>query len=313
MAMFHKVRVGNTVINTIDWEMNPDLSFGTFESWGGRERVRNNDERVYYFFVDAWGEEPKLCLMERGVKHAKIMAEIKAPQDMLRHCVAEQGAAARFEQSFAINEQIREWLIANVLDDGDASLVVPVVEDDEVENMGALLPTVDHLPATLTAVKLPHEPALFQEEEIAGVLQRWGFFEAELNPKGSFANCLVASGHPATLIDLRTSLMWQRQGLDIHSLRTITRNIEELNRQGLAGYHDWRIPTLEEAMSLMEPEMNAKGVYLHPCFSKDQPFIFVAAQRKPGGYWFVDYKQGRVFWSSGTIPGGFGRLVRAVD
>lgn len=313
MTMFHKVRVGNTVINTIDWEMNPDLSFGTFESWGGRERVRNNDERVYYFFVDGWGDEPKLCLMERGVKHAKIMAEIKAPVEMLRHCVAEQGAAARFEQSFAINEEIRNWLIANVLDDGDATLVVPVIEDDVTENMGPQLPTAGSLPAGMTAVKLPDGSALIQEDEVSGILQRWGFFEAELNPEGRFANCLVASGHPATLVDLRTSLMWQRQGLDINSSRTITRNIEELNRQGLAGYHDWRIPTLEEAMSLMEAEMNSKGVYLHLCFSKDQPFIFVAAQRKPGGYWFVDYKQGRAFWSSGTIPGGFARLVRALD
>jgi hypothetical protein len=70
---------------------------------------------------------------------------------------------------------------------------------------------------------------------------------------------------------------------------------------------------MEEAMSLMEPEKNNKDIFLKPCFSKEQPFIFVAAQRKPGGYWFVDYKQGRAFWSSGTIPGGFGRLVRSVS
>ncbi len=65
-------------------------------------------------------------------------------------------------------------------------------------------------------------------------------------------------------------------------------------------------------MSLMEPVKNNKDIYLNPCFSKEQPFIFVDAQRKPGGYWFVDFKQGRAFWSSGTIPGGFGRLVRSV-
>jgi hypothetical protein len=60
----------------------------------------------------------------------------------------------------------------------------------------------------------------------------------------------------------------------------------------------------------MQPELNVKGQHLHPAFSSDQPFIFVDAVRKPGGQWFVDFKQGRAYWASGTIPGGFGRLCR---
>ena len=55
----------------------------------------------------------------------------------------------------------------------------------------------------------------------------------------------------------------------------------------------------------MEPTANAKGMHLHPCFSKEQPFIFTNARRKPTGYWFVDYSQGKSYWSSGTVPGGF--------
>ena len=122
----------------------------------------------------------------------------------------------------------------------------------------------------------------------------------------------MAGDNSSILIDQKTSLMWQRGGLDIGSIRAMQRGIGELNEQGLAGFCDWRLPTMEEAMSLMDPQKNQKGVYLSPVFSKEQPFIFVAAQRKPGGYWFVDYKQGRAFWASGTIPGGFGRLVRTL-
>lgn len=313
MGMFHKVQVGKKIITPIDWEMNPDLSFGTFESWGGRERVRNNKECVYYFFIDNWGEEPRLCLMERAVKHAKIMAVIKAPADLVERCVESQGASSRFEKSYAINEQIRNWLIDNVLDDGDSSLVIPIEENRVSEDMGPALPAQTILDFTGEVTLLPAVPAIIYEDQVQTIVKKWGLFDAELNPGGYFENALVESGHPLTVLDRRTALLWQRGGLDICSMRTMQKNIDVINRQGLADYHDWRLPTLEEAMSLMEPGVNSKGVHLHPCFSKEQPFIFVAAQRKPGGYWFVDYKQGRSFWSSGTIPGGFGRLVRSVD
>ncbi len=313
MGMFHKVKVGNRVISPIDWEMNPDLSFGTFESWGGRERVRNNDEFVYYFFVDNWGPEPKLCLMERAVKHARIMAEIKAPPEIIERCVKEQGRSSIFEKSYAINEQLKKWLIDHVLDEtGDPGLVVPRQERVVKEDMGPQLPKASTRPFTGEKIALPAEPSVINDGEIEGVLRKWNFFEAELNPSGKFVNLLAAGDAPGVIVDQRTSLMWQQGGIDIGSLRHIQRNIEELNRRKFAGFADWRLPTMEEAMSLMEPVKNAKGLYLHMAFSKEQPFIFVAAQRRPGGYWFVDYKQGRAFWSSGTIPGGFGRLVRAI-
>ena len=309
MDEFHSIRVGGKHITSIDWAMTPDLTFGTFESWGGNERVRNNNERLYYFFVDGWDETPKLCLMERGVKHAKVLAEIAAPTDMLMRCVATSGKVARFEQSFAINGEIRDWLAANVLDRGETSLVHPIDEHVESEDMGAPLPKCGTLVAA-DVVRLPSAPAFIQEEELPGLISAHGFFEAEHNPAGAFANQLAMGDDDSTVIDLRTGLMWQRGGLDIASHRVISRRIEELNATGLAGCHDWRLPTMEEALSLLEPVMNGKGLHLHPSFSKEQPFIFVAAQRKPGGYWFVDFKQGRAFWASGTIPGGFARLVR---
>lgn len=313
MGIFHKVKIGDQVISPIDWEMTPDISFGTFESWGGRERVRNNEECVYYFFVDNWGEEPKLCLMERAVKHAKILAEIKAPTEIVEQCVTAQGTSSIFEKSYAINEPIKQWLIDNVLDGGDSGLIVPRVEVVLIEDMGTPLPGADAAVFTGDAVQLPAESAIINDDELAGVLKKWNFFDTECNPDGRFRNAFVSTADPQVIVDQRTSLMWQRDGLDINSIRTMQRNIEALNKNSFAGYTDWRLPTMEEAMSLMEPEKNFKDLYLQPCFSKEQPFIFVAAQRKPGGYWFVDFKQGRAFWSSGTIPGGFGRLVRKIE
>lgn len=313
MGMFHKLKVGDQTISPIDWEMDPALAFGTFESWGGRERVRNNDECVYYFFVDNWGETPKLCLMERAVKHAKVMAEIKAPVEIIRDCVKGQGTSSIFEKSYAINETIKQWLIDNVLDNGDSKLVIPEVVVEHVEDMGAQLPDFEYSQYTGDTVLLPSDPRIITDEEIGPLIKKWNFFDREVNPTGAFENALVSTPHKEIVVDLRTGLMWQTGSIDIGSIRHMQRMIAEMNKAGFGGYTDWRLPTMEEAMSLMEPVKNEKDVYLHRCFSKEQPFIFVDAQRKPGGYWFVDFKQGRAFWSSGTIPGGFGRLVRSMS
>ncbi len=315
MGMFQKLKIGDEVTPEIDWEMTPELTFGTFESWGGRERVRSrvsNTERVYYFFVDNWEQTPKLCLMERGVKHAEVVAEIKAPEEMLKSCVAKQGSSSLFEKSYAVDTTIKEWLIANILTGENDSKVIPITKEVIVEDMGEPLPLLGKSNFSGDVITLPSEESFLQEEEIGTFMQKWNFFEKEHNPKGAFHNHFVDVGDGQTVVDQKTGLMWQRTGLDITSIRTMLRNIERLNKEGFAGHHDWRMPSMEEAMSLMEPTKNRKGVHLRRCFSREQPFVFVAAKRKPGGYWFVDYKQGRCFWSSGTIPGGFARLCRSL-
>ena len=245
------------------------------------------------------------------MKHARIMAEIKAPSRIVKQCVKGQGRSSVFEKSYAIDDAIKKWLIDNVLDGGDPELIVPKIEEVTVEDMGPQLPDAKVAVFSGEVVHLPAEPGIINDDEIGDIVKKWNFFEAELNPIGRFDNALAAAETEEVVIDQRTTLMWQRGGIDIGSIRMIKRQIDELNREAFAGFSDWRLPTLEEAMSLMEPVKNGKGVYLRESFSREQPFIFVAAQRKPGGYWFVDYKQGRAFWSSGTIPGGFGRLVRS--
>lgn len=309
MGMFQRLSISDSTIRGIDWEMTPDLTFGTFESWGGRERIRNNRERICYFFIDNWGKEPKLCLMERGVKHARVLAEISAPAEMVRECVRQQGTSSSFEKSYAINSAIRQWLLDNVVEaEGDAH-VKPTTVVKAVEDMGAL-PMAESSVFAGKKVTLPSLPVVIHDQDLAPLIHKWNFFDSVVNPQGRFENRLVDNGDGLTVSDEVTGIMWQRVGLDIASIRSIQRHIEGLNETGFAGFHDWRLPTMEEALSLMDPQMNDKGLYLNPCFSKEQPFVFVAARRKPGGYWFVDYKQGRAFWSSGSIPGGFGRLCR---
>ncbi|NOQ46717.1 MAG: DUF1566 domain-containing protein [Desulfobulbaceae bacterium] len=308
MGLFEKLNLSGST--TIDWEMSPEYTFGTFESWGGKERVRSQKERIYYFFIDAWDDTPKLCLMERGIKHARVVAEILAPRKMVQECVDKQGKVAPYERSHGINEELKKWLLENVIETEDTSKIIPI-EEEEGEQLGATgLPGREEWLPELTTVSLPDEAVEMSEEEVVALVKQYNFNDKERNPDGQFDNYLVDNEDGLTVTDRVTGLMWQRIGTDIMSHRSMRREIDRLNGENHAGYSDWRQPSMAEAMSLLETEKNSKDQFLHPCFSMEQPFIFVEATRKPGGYWFVDYKQGRGYWSSGTIPGGFGRLCR---
>ncbi len=308
MSLFKKLQLSGTP--TIDWDMCPEYTFGTFESWGGVERIRSKNERTYYFFIDAWGETPKLCLMERGIKHARVVAEILAPQELIQACVDEQGKVALFERTHSINQSLKQWLRENVIENDDDSKIIPL-EEVEVKGLGATgLPQVNEAEVGIVPVQLPDQAMELSEEDVVDLVKKFDLVDHERNPGGSFSKCLVDSGDNLTVVDKVTGLMWQRGGIDIMSNRGMHKMVAQLNKEKFGGYSDWRLPSMAEALSLMENEKNENDQYLHGCFSDEQPFVFVEATRKPGGYWFVDYKHGRAFWASGTIPGGFGRLCR---
>ncbi|MEN8136267.1 MAG: DUF1566 domain-containing protein [Thermodesulfobacteriota bacterium] len=300
---------------SIDWEITPTDTFTMFESWGGRdgERIRNNDEKYYYFYVDAWESPAALYLMERGVRHAKILAQISAPQDLIDRCVAEGGRSVSLDRSYGITAAIREWLIKTVVNEPDPALVNPIMTAVEPEEMSVTgLPTLGATPAGFTTVTLRNKADFFSVDQVRDLIIANNYFDSKRNPNGSFANYLVDNGDRQTITDQSTGLMWHRQGCDIANIQRVRKYVEDLNHQNFGSHSDWRLPTIDEAMSLMKADKNIEGLHLHPCFSREQPFIFSADQRRPGGYWFVDYKQGAAFWASGTIPGGFGRACRSV-
>lgn len=313
-GMFAKLQLSASTVASVEWELTPDLAFCTFSAKGLREELVSTGERVCYFFIDNWGDEPKLYLMERGVRHVNILAEVKAPPAMIRDCITSHGKTPLAKGNFPVDPKLKAWLLSEVVTPPNSPYLIPsVVETEEAEDMGAALPSHSVSAFSGPKVILPSEIAVFSDDEVAQLVRRWNFPDTDLNPKqGEFVNALADTGDGLTVVDERTGLLWQRAGLDLCSINRMKRRIEQLNSDGFAGYHDWRLPTLEEAMSLMQATPNAKGMYLPPCFSKKQPFVFVATRRKPTGYWLVDYSKGRAYWSSGTVPGGFCRLCRRV-
>ena len=71
--------------------------------------------------------------------------------------------------------------------------------------------------------------------------------------------------------------MWQQGGSTGNmEYESANKWIEKFNRKGYAGYSDWRIPTLEEAMSLMLHKKSSNGLYINPIFEKNQDWVWTS-------------------------------------
>lgn len=311
MDLYARLGASPTTVRGIDLEMTPDLAYRAFTCSGFHADQCKTGQRVLYCYVDNWGGTPKLLLMEQGVKHARVLARVEAPEELLRACIDNPHTASMLRRLHAIDEPLRQWLHANLLEADSPDCLLVCEDDGPAENPATGLPHAGLHVWEGERVVLPDAPQALDASQVEAEIERWDFFEAQTNPGGRFVTALADRGDGLTVIDERTGLIWQRGGLDLASFRATGLAIDLLNRQGLADGKDWRLPTLHEALSLLEPTRNAQSLHLHPCFSAKQPFIYTTARCRPGGYWLVDFRQGRVFRGSGSSPGAFARLCRA--
>jgi hypothetical protein len=65
-----------------------------------------------------------------------------------------------------------------------------------------------------------------------------------------------------------------------------------LNSKQYGGYNDWRLPALEEAMSLMEPKKHGELLYIDPLFDKTQGWIWTSDLKVTGRAWYVFFGGG---------------------
>ncbi len=92
------------------------------------------------------------------------------------------------------------------------------------------------------------------------------------------------------IIDKTTGLMWHQSGSEEPlGFFTALEWIDDLNSKRFAGYSNWRIPTVEEAASLMEIDKKNGDLLIDPVFSNVQGAVWTGDSYYPGRLWLARY------------------------
>jgi uncharacterized caspase-like protein len=216
------------------------------------------------------------------------------------------------------------------LDRGDFIFVPIEVRQKEIEEDTKRQKLASIPKAVKSArVSLRAEPQQrISEDYVKYMLKRHNFFDGYWNISGSFDNDFVDNGDQ-TVTDRATGLMWQKSG----SSRSMTWRrselyINNLNRNQFAGYSDWRLPTIDELVSLME-KSDMGGLHLDPVFDRKQTHCWSSDNGPELVYgslglfatWIANFDEGRVKiaqWSTGelaryhVLENNYARAVRSL-
>ena len=113
-------------------------------------------------------------------------------------------------------------------------------------------------------------------------------------PRQYLANSFGAVKDGA-LVDSMTNLTWQQSGSEsILSWDQAHRYVLSLNRQKFGGYENWRLPTINELLSLLTPPPPGEDFCFDSPLSSVQKWVWSGDTRSKRAAWFVDVEMGFV-------------------
>jgi hypothetical protein len=174
-------------------------------------------------------------------------------------------------------------------------------------------------PATPTHQSIPslqlrkHGTQLTTEDMQKMLIER-GFYDSVWHKDGKAITHqyeVISRSGKQLVVDHATGLTWQQSGSqERKTYEQAKAYVDSLNHENYCGYSDWRLPTLEEAMSLVEREKKNDHLHIAPVFDQTQLWIWtVNIYYNAGNAWVVYFNTG-----GGCGYSNFGdyRDVRAV-
>ncbi len=158
----------------------------------------------------------------------------------------------------------------------------------------------------LRIVRLRTEPDQVSKAQILRMIRKYSFHHpADWSKYGLSASITGNFRHDyepkrlheiTVLIDYATRLMWQQKGPEnpVNWQEAFT-YIAQLNAMRYAGYSDWRLPTIEELASLLEPEKVQGNLYLASVFGTTPLWCWSADRASnPDTAWYISFNSGGI-------------------
>ncbi|MFQ5641222.1 MAG: DUF1566 domain-containing protein [bacterium] len=154
-------------------------------------------------------------------------------------------------------------------------------------------------------------PSKLSKDEVGRMVRDYDFVDTHQNRSGKGIDHYYQTvSDDKVVYDALTGLYWQQSGSsEPMTYAKAARTITDLNTKAFAGYSDWRLPTLEEAMSLMTPNKNNAGLHIDAVFDGRQRWIWTSDKLSASSVWVVFFGNG-VCYGNHVVYGNFVRAVR---
>ncbi len=106
-----------------------------------------------------------------------------------------------------------------------------------------------------------------------------------------------------TIADHATGLVWQQAGSRYPGTRQhAVTYVEDLNDRCFGERSDWRLPTINELITLLRPKQNAIDLCIAPLFDQRQRWIWSVDRRSFVAAYYVDMELGFIGWQDFSAP-----------
>jgi len=265
-------------------------------------------------------EQAELNLQNAKAEAERRQAEMKYLGDFITYALADDHEKRlRFADYFAkltISEDLqkrwgnyRDGIIATIetLEEKKEELAKEAQKEGgkNEEKVRKLESEVVRLQSQLSPLSEKSGAYLTSEEARRFLLDR------NLKPKNYTENEFEAQKDGNVICDKTTGLMWQKSGSQKPMTYDEAHNyIRQLNQEGFAGYSDWRLPTLKEAITLLKPTQMNHELFIGPLFDNKQRWIWTSDLSRVSSAWVVYFSDGDCSNGEVCSNGGYVRAVR---